>query len=206
MFPYNLYHRREGPMDVHKPRNTATAYRRQRQIEDCLYDNLLRAPYTSISVADLCRQVGISRKAFYNYYHDKDACLRAIIDRFSREAMMCTNTEVPDNAGPLESTIALLEFWKEHKTYLDIIVRNELLYTVLQQNIEYLLKEEHTFLDLLSTPDVKSDKDILACYMSIQLTLILQWYQRNFDTPTEEMAKKFLRLMHAPMLPPVEEG
>ena len=53
---------------------------------------------------------------------------------------------------------------------------------------------------MLSTPEVKSDTDILACYMSIQLTLLLQWYLRNFDTPAEEMARKLLRLIHTPMI------
>lgn len=191
-------------MDPVKPYSSATAYRRQRQIEDCLYENLMRVPYSSISVADLCRQVGISRKAFYNYYHDKETCLRAIIDRFCRDATMHISTTVPDNATPLEATTAFLEYWKGQKTFWDIMVRNELLYILLQQNINHVLTEESPFLDLLSTPEVKSDSDILACYMSIQITLLLQWYLRNFDTPSEEMAKKFLRLIHAPMLPQLE--
>lgn len=191
-------------MDPVKPHSSPTAYRRQRQIEDCLYENLQHTPYHSLSVADLCRQVGISRKAFYNYYHDKDSCLRAIMDRFSRKAMLHTSTTVPDNASPLEATTVYLEFWKEEKSYLDIIVRNGLLHILLQQSIDYVLTEEKTFLDMLSTPDVKSDTDILACYMSIQITLLLQWYSRNFDTPAREMAKKFLRLMHAPLLPMLE--
>ena len=60
-------------MTVNRIHNSATAQRRQRQIEDCLYENLLHTPWQSISVADICRQVGISRKAYYNYYPDKDA-------------------------------------------------------------------------------------------------------------------------------------
>lgn len=189
-------------MDAIKHCSTPTAYRRQRQIEDCLYENLLHTPYHSISVSDLCRQVGISRKAFYNYYHDKDACFGAIIDRFSREAILCASTTVPDDATALEATIAFLEYWKSQKAYWDIIVRNELLPLVLVRNIHYFLTEEATFLDLLNTPEVKSDTDILACCVSVQITLILQWHLRNFDTPVEEMARKFLRLMHTPMIPP----
>ena len=63
----------------HQAMHTAAAYRRRRQIEDCLYENMQHVPYQSISVADICRQVGISRKAYYNYYHDKDACLYAVV-------------------------------------------------------------------------------------------------------------------------------
>ena len=187
-------------MEPTRSHTTATAHRRQRQIEDCLYENMLQTPYSSISVADLCRQVGISRKAFYNYYHDKDACLCSIISRFNRDAMLHAATSVSDAATALETTTALMEYWKDQKSYWDIIVRNNLLHFVLIQNIHYILTEEQTFLDVLSTPEVKSDTDILACYMSIQLTLLLQWYLRNFDTPAEEMARKLLRLIHTPMI------
>ena len=35
-----------------------------------------------------------------------------------------------------------------------------------------------------------------------QLALMLQWYSRDFQDPTEEMAKKLLRIVHAPMIDP----
>lgn len=189
-------------MDNNTPRTSATAYRRQRQIEDCLYDNLLHTPYQSISVSDLCRQVGISRKAFYNYYHDKDTCLCAIIDRTLRESVLHLTTTVPDNATPLETSVALLDYWKDQKSLYDILLRNNLLHFLMIRYIDYILNEDRTLLELLNTPDVPSDTDILACYTSSQTTLVLQWYLRGFDTPTEEMAKKLLRIMHVPMITP----
>lgn len=188
-------------MEPVKPHSTATAYRRQRQIEDCLYENLLHTPYQSISVADLCRQVGISRKAFYNYYHDKEDCLNAIVDRILRDAILHVTTTLPDSATPLETTMVLLDFWKDQKSLYDILFRNNLLSILMERHILYILKEDRSVLDLLSTPDVKSDTDILSCYVACQITLVLQWYLRGYDTPTEEMAKKLLRMLHAPMIP-----
>lgn len=187
-------------MDDIRPHSTATAYRRQRQIEDCLYENMLHLPYPSISVSDICRQVGISRKAFYNYYRDKDACFRAVIRRKLRESMLLTARQLPDDSSPLETTTAMLRYWKSQKEFLDMVVRNQLLHFLLLESIENVMQEESSVLDLLSTPDVKSDSDILACYMSSQITLLMQWYQRNFDTPEEEMAKKYLRVIHAPLI------
>ena len=57
-------------MEQRKLHSSQAAYRRQRQIEDCLFENLQHVPYQSISVSDLCRQVGISRMAFYIYFPD----------------------------------------------------------------------------------------------------------------------------------------
>lgn len=191
---------------MNKIHNTPTALRRQRQIEDCLYENLHHTPYQSISVADLCRQVGISRKAYYNYYHDKDECFCAIIDRLLRDSMLHITTTLPDNASYLDASVALLNFWKDKKDFFDICMRNNLFHFVLMRSIEYVLTEDRTTLDLMNTEEVKSDTDILACYMSSQITLALQWYIRDFDTPTEEMAKKLMRIIHAPMIvPPAQE-
>lgn len=186
-------------MEQNRTHNSAAAVRRQQQIELCLYENLRHIPFQSISVSDLCRQVGISRKAFYNYYPDKEACLCAIIDHTLRESVLHITAGVGDNASPLEASTVLLEYWKEKKELFDILVRNNLVHLLLLRNMEYVLREDHTVLDLLNTPDVRSDTDILACCMSSMLTLVLQWHFRGFDTPTEEMARKLLRLLHAPM-------
>lgn len=187
-------------MESARPHTTSTAYRRQRQIEDCLYECLLHTPYRSVSVSDICQRVGISRKAFYNYYRDKDACFCAVIRRKLRDSMLRATTEIPDGATMLQATTTMLSYWKEQKEFLDMIVRNQLLHFLLMESIQHTLHEEGSILDLLSTSEVKSDKDILACYMSSQITLLLQWYQRNFDTPVEEMAKKYLRIIHEPMI------
>lgn len=192
-------------MSVNRNRNSATARRRQRQIEDCLYDNLLHTPWQSIAVADICRQVGISRKAYYNYYKDKEACFCSYIDRVIRDNILETTQRLPDDATPAETATALLECWKERKELIDILVHNNLLYFLMARSIDYMLQEDRSLLEHLSTKDIPTDTDILSCYTAIQMTLVLQWYSRGFDTPTEEMARKFLRLLHEPLIKVVGE-
>ncbi|MBQ2928502.1 MAG: TetR/AcrR family transcriptional regulator [Oscillospiraceae bacterium] len=188
----------------HQAMHTAAAYRRRRQIEDCLYENMQHVPYQSISVADICRQVGISRKAYYNYYHDKDACLYAVVDRVIRDCTLHCTTNTPDDASMLESSVILLEYWKQQKPFFDMILRNNLFYVLIERFANYVQQENRTILRLLDTPELSSDGDILACYVSCQLTLVLQWYLRGFDTPAEEMAQKYLRLFHSPLILPPE--
>lgn len=185
-------------------RTSPTAYRRRAQIEKCLYENLLRAPYSSVSISDICRQVGISRKAFYNYYQDKDDCFMSIVEWFIRDSMLDVTTHLSSQGTDMEVAVLLLEYWRGQKDFLDIAIRNNLLHFLLLQNMRHVMKEEQAVLEMLNTPEVKSDDDILACYMTVQLTLVLQWYLRDFSDPVEEMAKKLLRILHAPLLSPVE--
>lgn len=187
-------------MTVNRIHNSATAQRRQRQIEDCLYENLLHTPWRSISVADICRQVGISRKAYYNYYPDKDACFAAYVDRVLRDIVLESSQSLPVNASPLDASAALLEQWKQRKDFIRILVDNHLLNLLISQAIQYVLTEDRALQELLSTDEIPTDVDILTCYTAIQITLIFQWYGRDFDTPTVEMAKKFQRLIHEPLI------
>ncbi|MBQ3193252.1 MAG: TetR/AcrR family transcriptional regulator [Oscillospiraceae bacterium] len=188
-------------MDIRNHRSATASGRRQLQIENCLFENLLHTPYQSLSVSDLCRQVGISRKAFYNYYRDKEDCFCSLISRYIQDSLLHVATQISDNATTLEAATALLEFWRDRRDFLDVVIRNNLMHLLLLQNMRHVLEEDRTTLELLNTPDMKSDTDILACYMTSQLTLVLQWYYRDFDTPAVEMAKKLLRVIHAPLIP-----
>ena len=191
-------------MAVNRIRTSATAQRRQHQIEDCLIENLTHNPWQSISVADICRQVGISRKAYYNYYKDKGDCFCAYVDRLLRECILQATQRLPDEATTLDAAVAMLDFWKGQKAFLDIVVHNDLGFLLIQRNIDFVLTEDRSLLKLLNTRELPSDADILTCYTSLQLTLVLCWYGRNFEDPTEEMARKLLRLLHEPLLPPAE--
>lgn len=176
------------------------AYRRQIQIEDCLFENMQDMPYDTIRVADLCRQVGISRKAFYNYYRDKEACLRAYISRAIRDSLLYTTTRLSGDATSLERTVVLLDYWEKHRTFWDVLVRERLVYLMEEESRHCIRREESSALKQMNTPEIISDEDILACYVNLHITLILQWHGRNFQPGAEEMAKKLMRLTYEPIL------
>ncbi len=187
-------------MDHTKILGSATAYRRQRQIEECLFDNLLQRPYPSVSISDLCHQLGISRKSFYNYFPDKDSCFRAIISRKLRNCILSLTTDLPEKATLEEAIAYYLSYWKNEKAFLDVIIRNNLVFLLSKQCIHFLLEEDTTFLPFLDTPRLKADEFVLAGFVNIQITLILKWYMQNFATPLEEMVNTYQRLLYQPLI------
>ena len=178
----------------------AVANRRQIQIEDCLFESLQHTPYAAIRVADLCRQVGISRKAFYNYYHDKDDCLCSYIRRVIRESMIYTATTVSDFSSAEESATVLLGYWQAHRDFWDMVVRDGLIHFVGREYIHCIQNEDPAMMDLLNTANIPSDEDILGGFVGVQLTMILQWHARDFQPGVEEMAKKLVRMTYEPIL------
>ena len=187
-------------MEITKSPGSATAYRRQRQIEDCLYENLLHRPYTSVSVSDLCHQLGLSRKSFYNYYPDKDTCFQAIINRKIQACMLQLTSFSSGNEGNRDAIAAYLSFCREEKAFFDIIVRNNLLLPLMDQAIRYLRDEDRMMLALLDTDLLKNDPYVLSCYVTVNITFVLQWYLENYATPLEEMVRKYQRLLHEPLV------
>ena len=187
-------------MDMTKSPVSATAYRRQRQIEECLYENLQHRPYTSVSISDLCHQLGLSRKSFYNYYPDKDACFQAIIKRKIQACMLHLTNLSADSDSNRDSIAAFLTFCRSEKNFFDIITRNNLVTTLLDQCIRYLRDEDRVVMELLNTALLKDDPYILSCYVSVNVTFVLQWHLENFTTPLEDMIQKYQRLLYEPLL------
>ena len=191
-------------MEYSKVPGSATAYRRQKQIEECLFENLLQRPYPSVSVSDLCHQLDISRKSFYNYFPDKDSCFRAIISRKIQKCILRLTTELPENVSRDEMVAFYLTYWKEEKGFLDIIARNNLLLLLVDQCVHFLQEEDQIILPFLNTPQLKADAFVLSGFVSIHITLILGWYLQNFNPPLEEMVKTYQRLIYQPLLNPGE--
>ena len=187
-------------MDYTKVPGSATAYRRQKQIEECLFENLLQRPYPSVSISDLCHQLGISRKSFYNYFPDKDSCFRAIISRKIHNCILRLTADLPENATDEEVIAGYLSYWKEEKGLFDIITRNNLLYLLMDQCISFLRDEDQSILPFLDTPQLQADSYVLSAFVSVQITLILQWYFLNFSTPLEEMVRTYQRTIYQPLI------
>lgn len=187
-------------MDMTKSPVSATACRRQRQIEECLYENLQHRPYTSVSISDLCHQLGLSRKSFYNYYPDKNACFQAIIKRKIQSCMLHAASTSDDNRNAQDSIAAFLSFCRTEKVFFDIIIRNNLVTTLMDQCIRYIREEDTVVMELLNTAFLKNDPYILSCYISVNVTFVLQWHLENYAIPLEDMVKKYRRLLYEPLL------
>jgi AcrR family transcriptional regulator len=183
-----------------KHSGSVNTIRRQKQIEDCLYSNLLQRPYTSVSVSDLCHQLEISRKSFYNYFPDKDSCFRSFINRKIRQCVLSVTSSRSENATLDDYIFIFLDFWKQERPFLDILTRNNLLTMLLDQCIIFLQEEDTSVLEYLNTPQLKTDEFVLACYVNTQILLVIQWYKGNYEISREEMVCKYKRLIYEPLL------
>ncbi len=185
----------------HKPlKQSPTAYRRRKQIEEQFYKMLKAMPYQEISITDLCIDLGIPRKIFYKFYRDKEDCLNSILDSVYRESLTYTVSTIPNWSLSLNSAVVILTYWKSKKEFLDIIDSNDMISLFIKRAIVFSLREDVTTAALLDRPDIPCDQDVLTSYICSHFAMILGWHSRGFDTPLEEMAKKYLRIATQPMI------
>lgn len=172
---------------------------RKKEIEECLLTLMQGIPFEEITVKDLAEKLHIARKTFYHYYPNKWECLQSLTERILYECTMRVMQEIPreDLAGAYRCR---MQYWIEHKDYLDVINRNKLGLFFMNCIMEYVGREESAGYVRLSAPDMQLDEDILFFYISGQVFLLLKWAEKGFPLPMDEMVKKYLRLAREPLV------
>lgn len=173
----------------------------QQHVEECLMEMLKEKPYQSISISDLCKRADIARKTFYSYYPTKDACFQAVAEHVIINVMMYTNSALTTHSSTYEYYYRYLDCWKKYKWFLDTVRRNDLDFLFIQKGIYLIQSVDIHMLKLLNTAEITADTDIVRSFITCDFMLVLEWSARNFDTPVEEMAQKYVRLLHHPFIP-----
>ena len=172
----------------------------KQHFEETLMACMTETPFRRISVAELCRSAQLSRNAFYYHYSSVDDCFESLIQRvmYSNSVHIMENVEDYSNLEQLYTV--QLEFWQTQKMFLNCISQNGMFSYFLNHYLQYNLQEEKNALVILNTPGLSYDADILNFYIGGTLSFIMQWAQRDFDTPIPEMVRKLIRLVHEPLI------
>lgn len=172
---------------------------RKTEIEETLLAMMQEIPYGQITVKNLTDKLTIARKTFYHYYSSKQLCLESLIDRIILDSNLYL-IALPQNARLEDLYRAQLQFWMDHRTFLTVIIRDNLSSLLIERITLSILREDSVFLTRLSTRTLACDEDVLFYYISGQISLLLKWCAEGFPRPLEEMVQKILRLSYEPLL------
>ena len=170
----------------------------QRQFEAALMVLMEEKLFEQISISELCRETGLSRKTFYRLYDAKADVVYAMIDH----AIMDTDSYVPDETVGAGGMHHFLAYWKSRKQFLDMLAKNRISALLSQQAILLVLEEEADIVNCFSAgnPDVK--KEMVTFCVSGLFALVLEWHKRGYDRSIDEMSRI---LMEVVMTAPVKE-
>ena len=179
------------------------AHKRKTEFEDALLALMVQKPYSEITIVDLIQRVGVSRKTFYLHFRHKDACLESLTDRLLFEQTSHI-AAVHQSQDMVSFHRAGCEYWLCQKNYLRSIRKNDLFLHLLQRALYYIRTEEQQIAQLLCMPYQQNDDDILTFYVTGYIAVLINWAGRDFDTPTDVLAKKLERLLQFSLFPECE--
>lgn len=166
----------------------------QRLFEQVMLDMLKDQLFEDISISELCRRAGLSRKTFYRLYEAKADVIYAMIDH----AVMEAECFVPDaSVGPGEMH-RFLAYWKSRKEFLDVMKSNRISSLLSQQAVLHVMREAPEIVRCLGAEDSVHGRQSLIFYVTGLFSLVLDWHDRDFADSIDEMAAMLMRLMTTP--------
>jgi AcrR family transcriptional regulator len=170
----------------------------QRRFEAALMELMEEKLFENISISELCRVTGLSRKTFYRLYDAKSDVVYAMIDH----AIMDTDAFVPDETVGEGGMHHFLGYWKSRKRFLDVLAKNRISALLSQQAILLVLEEEPMIVNCFSAGNSDIRRELVTFCISGLFSLVLDWHRRGYDRSIDEMSRI---LMEVVMTAPVKE-
>ena len=188
----------EGGITVYRQCTSEKTAAQQRTFEEAMLNAMCENSYENISVSDLCRQVGLSRKTFYRLYDSKSDVIYALLDHTILDA----ETYIPDESVGPGGMHQFFAFWRSKERVLDALKNNRISSLLQQQAIIHVLNESPEIVKCFGADDSSTRREMVMFYLSGLFALVQDWHERGFDRSIDQMSRLAMELF---MTPPVKE-
>lgn len=160
---------------------TELSARHQRLVEERLLELLAKVPFEDITITQLCREAGISRRIFYHLFSNKTGALHALMDH----RILDLASYRADEPSEL---LRFFCYWRDQKPLLDALKENGMSGLLLERMIGSAMEENQELLQLLQRNGWSDSKEVIIFCVSGLMGLVFRWYDSGFRKPPEEMA------------------
>lgn len=173
---------------------TEKSARQQRQFETAFLSLSLEQSYDDITISEVCRRAGLSRKIFYRLFERKADVLYALLDH----TLLDGETYQPDptvNAGGLHCFFA---FWREQKDLLDVLKMNQSSALLTERALRHILKENADVQHCFGADSIPYGREALLFYVSGIFSLVLNWHDQGYAQSIDQMSQAMMYLLTTP--------
>lgn len=170
----------------------------KQSIQRAFIELLKDKPLEKITVADLCRQSGITRKTFYLHYENVPKYFEEFIELLLvdlEQAMQKSSSYITEKNYQLEpQMIHLFEHVYNHKDFYQFIFSsnsNIAYYKLFFERIKAFVKSSMQSKELLDEPTEFIDSFLANAILGV----ILEWYNEGFQKSIDEMNNILLKLL-----------
>lgn len=161
---------------------TEISAQHQKQVTQALQELMQKMPFEEITVTQLCRAAGITRRVFYHLFSNKTGALQALVDNKILDA----ESYGSDIANDL---VRFFCYWRGQKPFLDALGENGISGLLLERMIHIALTEDHDLRYWLQRHGWSNNStEVIVFGLSGLVGLVYSWYYSGYRKTPEEMA------------------
>lgn len=173
---------------------TEKTAQQQKQFEQAFLQMLLESDYDDITISDLCRRAGLSRKIFYRLFEKKADIMYSMIDR----ALMESDYYLPEESvGPGELH-RFFAFWRQKKDLLDALLKHQNSSLLTDRAIRFAMREEGSPVRTFGADAEKGSYEAIVFYLSGIFSVLLAWHAQGYGKSIDEIAGLMKDLLTTP--------
>lgn len=165
---------------MYKICKTPKSEARQKEFQDTLLKMLKKQKMKDITIVSLCREMGISRKTFYQYFDTIEDVLYIMIDQELRSAFLLLEYR--------PEVVNFFSFWIEHKELLDMLHRNEM--------SDVLVDRAYNFINVYQDSNYSTLTMKYAGWISAIITVLVLWHRSGMKQSPNEMQDLIFGMFH----------
>ena len=175
---------------------TEKTAQQQQIFEQTFLQMMMESHYDEITISDLCRRSGLSRKIFYRLYEKKADILYSMIDR----AMIECDFYTPDESvGPGELH-RFFAFWQTQKDLLDALLKHQNSSMLTDRAIRFAMREIGSPVRKFGLDEDQGRYETVVFYLSGIFSVLLVWYAQDYKQSIDELASLMMDLLTTPAI------
>lgn len=174
--------------------STEKSTQRQQVLAMTMLEALQTCSINDISISEICSLSGVSRKQFYQLFHNKTDVILWLIDQ----------TVLDFGHSHLGSSAAsgwiyhFFAFWREQHTLLEVLKQNQMRMLLLERCLHHALHVDSSPIDTFRVDSTEYCQEMMMFYTSGILSLLFQWQDTGYARSVDQMCEMLRELMRKP--------
>lgn len=163
----------------------------QWKFEQTFLQMMLEDHYDNITISDLCRRAGLSRRIFYRLFEKKADVLYSLIDHI---LMSCASFLPDESVGPGELH-RFFAFWRTQEDLLDALQKHQNSSLLTDRAIRHVLNEDSGVVHTFGADAGAFGFETMVFYITGIFSLVLTWHVQGYNHSIDEMSRLLMDLL-----------
>lgn len=175
---------------------TEKAEQKKMSFEETLLNLMAKNDFSKISVTQICEELKLPRRHFYQYFSSKEDLLKSMIVRFIEQIDYFEIVSLSKGYASSENELfRCLRFWKENESVLNILERNHLISYLVECITEHIIQEERKIPTIQWSENIEHSDSNIRFIVGGTMSIIIDWYKKGYPETIEKLSQHINTLL-----------